>query len=308
MKRFDVTVVGEIYIDHVFSGFPVWPQPGEEVFTEDYVQEIGGGAANTACALARLGRSTRLIGVIGAADLPWFEARFEPFRLQMEGLRTSVHRTGVTVSVSTREDRSFFTYIGANTQLAAVLLEPGLMEELSQSRHVHFAMPLDPATSVNLLSELRHAGCTTSVDVGFQPAWLRDPKSLAVCQAADYLLPNEREAAILSGGDADDYLEFVQRAGLPRGVLKLGPRGAAMTEDGRIYRVPSPEVQVIDTTGAGDAFDAGFIDALLEDAGPEDCLRRACLCGALSTRSAGALAGLPARDQVESLYEQTYSA
>ncbi len=307
MKRFDVTVIGEIYVDHVFSGFPVWPQPGEEVFTESYVQEIGGGAANTACALSRLGRSTRLVGAIGEGDVPWFRARLDVFGLRMEGLRTCVDRTGVTVSVSTREDRSFFTYMGANTQLAAVLREPGLGKELSQSRHVHFAMPLDPATSVNLLTELRHAGCTTSVDVGFQPAWLRDPKSLAVCQAADYLLPNEREAAILSGGDADGYLDFAERAGLPRGVLKLGPRGAAMTEDGRIYRVPSPEVSVIDTTGAGDAFDAGFIDALLEDASPEDCLRRACLCGALSTRFAGAVAGLPARDQIESLYEQTYS-
>ena len=73
------------------------------------------------------------------------------------------------------------------------------------------------------------------------------------------------------------------------------------------YQVSSPLVEAVDTTGAGDAFDAGFIDALLDGASPEDCLKRACICGALSTRAAGALSALPEREEVEQIHEQTYA-
>ena len=81
-----------------------------------------------------------------------------------------------------------------------------------------------------------------------------------------------------------------------------------MKAKGKSYRVASPIVDVVDTTGAGDAFDAGFIDALLDDADPLDCLRRACICGGLSTRLAGALQGLPLRKEIGDIYEQTYTS
>jgi sugar/nucleoside kinase (ribokinase family) len=308
MKPYDVTVVGEIYIDHIFTGFASWPQPGEEVFTNEYLREIGGGAANTACGLARLGRSVQLLGAIGAEDASWFLSRLEEFGVRSERLTLCEERTGVTMSVSTAEDRSFFTYFGANHKLPKLLREDTILDQMKQSRHVHFALPLDPHTAIYVLPELRSAGCTTSLDVGFQPKWLGDPESLVACRSTDYFLPNEREASILSGGDAADYFDYVEGAGLPRGILKLGPRGAAMSTGGRRYSVPSPDVTVVDTTGAGDAFDAGFIDALLEGAGPEDCLRRACICGGLSTRMAGALSGLPLKEQIGRLYEQTYAS
>jgi sugar/nucleoside kinase (ribokinase family) len=308
MKPFDVTVIGEIYVDHVFSGFPAWPQPGEEVFTNLYLQEIGGGAANTACGLARLGRAVQLIGAIGAADAPWFRSRLSEFGVSSEGLTLTDDRTGVTVSVSTAADRSFFTYFGTNSRLAALLQDESLLERMKLSRHIHFALPLDPHTAIHLLPELRSAGCTTSLDVGFQPQWLRDPESLIACRATDYFLPNEREASILCSSDAANYLSYTEKKGFTRGLLKLGPKGAEMLSDGRHYYVSSPDVAVVDTTGAGDAFNAGFIDALLEAAGPEDCLRRACICGALSTQVAGALSGLPLREEIERIYEQTYAS
>ncbi len=308
MQPFDVTVVGEIYIDHVFTGFTSWPKPGEEVFTREYVQEIGGGAGNTACGLARLGRSVRLVGAIAAVDAPWFRSRLDEFGVISDSLLLSHERTGVTVSVSTREDRSFFTFVGANSAVPAMLRDPDIVARMKLSRHVHFALPLDPQTATHLLPELREAGCTTSLDVGFQPEWLGNPESLQVCRAADYFLPNEREAALLCCTNAADYLSFAHAQGLSPAVLKLGSRGAAMSHAGRRLQVPPPAVRVVDTTGAGDAFDAGFIDALLDGAGPADLLRRACLCGGLSTEVAGALGGLPSRDQIERLYERTYAS
>lgn len=75
----------------------------------------------------------------------------------------------------------------------------------------------------------------------------------------------------------------------------------------KTYEAAAPAINLVDTTGAGDAFDAGFIDAILDAASPEESLRRACICGALSTRSAGALDGLPNREELREVYDETYA-
>lgn len=307
MPKHDVAVIGEIYIDHVFTGFAHWPQPGEEVFARGYTREIGGGATNTACALARLGRSVSLFGVIGVADAGWFESRLRAFNVSGDNLEKVAGNTGVTVSVSMRDDRSFFSHAGENKMLAPMLRSEEFLTSLRQARHVHFAMPLTRDIALYLLSALRAGGCTTSLDVGFHPEWLRAPENLDICRATDYLLLNEKEAALLAEGDALNYLTLAQQKGLSRPIVKRGSRGAAMIADGTLYDVFPPLVSVVDTTGAGDAFDAGFIDGLLDAAMPEDCLRRACICGALSTQAAGALTALPLREEIESVYEQTYA-
>jgi sugar/nucleoside kinase (ribokinase family) len=308
IKKCDAAVVGEIYMDHIFTGFMAWPQPGEEVFTNQYKREIGGGAVNTACALARLGRTVRLVGGIGIADAQWFEARLLEFGVSTEGLTRTGGDTGVTVSVSMKNDRSFFSYPGENDKLAERLRSKDLWDFLTSARHVHFALPLEYKVAMKLLPQLKAAGCTTSLDVGFQPEWLRSPANLDICRAVDYLLPNEKEASLLCGGEASAYLSFAASSGFTQAVIKLGSRGAAMLEAGVRYQVSSPIVDVVDTTGAGDAFDAGFIDALLDDAGPEDRLRRACICGGLSTRVAGSLSALPTNQEIEDVYEQSYTS
>lgn len=308
MSQYDVAVVGEIYIDHIFTGFTAWPQPGEEAFARHYHREIGGGAANTACALGRLGRAVNLIGAIGASDAKWFEERLLEFGVASDGILRTKGSTGVTASVSLLNDRSFFTYVGENHRLMDILRSEAILDSLKSARHVHFALPLDHGLAQVLLPLLRAAGCSTSLDVGFQPAWYGSSATIDTCRATDYFLPNEREALLLSGGSTANYLTFAEQNGLRAPLIKLGSSGAAMKMKGRLYEVASPIVNVIDTTGAGDAFDAGFIDALLDDADPVDCLRRACICGGLSTRLAGALQALPLREEIGDIYEQTYTS
>jgi len=309
MKSWDVTVVGEVYIDHVMSGFERWPEPGEEVVTEQYTREIGGGSATTACGLSRLGKSVNLVGIIGEHDAPWLERRLAEFGVGGQGLRKRTGPTGVTLSVSTREDRSFFTHGGVNRQLVHELLSPEIIPSLTRARHVHFAMPLPRELATVLLPALVEAGCTSSLDVGYQPAWLTDEANHVTCQAIDYLLPNEKEGTLLSGGPAPaDFFAFARKLPLRSAVLKLGARGAMAEANGRTYAVNPPAVVAIDSTGSGDAFDAGFIDALLEGATWEERLRRACICGALSTRVPGALGGLPNREELWSVYAQTYGS
>jgi sugar/nucleoside kinase (ribokinase family) len=306
MKSTDIAVVGEIYVDHVLTGFAKWPEPGEEVFTNEYVQEVGGGAAITACALARLGRTVSLIGVVGEKEMPWIERRLADFGVSGAGLHHGRGRTGTTVSVSSKVDRSFFTYVGENTQLEDHLAGDSILEHLIQARHVHFAMPITAGLAAQLLKKLAAAKCTTSLDVGHQAAWLRDKENLKTCSTVCYLLPNEREARILCTGDASAYLEFTRREHWPSGVVKLGAAGAMMRSDNGPLVSRSPKVEVVDTTGAGDAFDAGFIDGLLDKQDGEECIRRGCICGALSARVAGALRGLPTRNELNRCYEESY--
>jgi sugar/nucleoside kinase (ribokinase family) len=308
MSRFDVAVVGEIYIDHIFTGFNAWPQPGEEAFAQHYLREIGGGAANTACALGRLGRSVNLVGIVGESDAAWFERRLLDFGVPAAGIHRGSGNTGVTASVSMADDRSFFTYVGENVRLAEMLSSDRVLGSMKTATHVHFALPLKRDLARTLLPALRAAGCTTSLDVGFHPSWLGSNANLETCREADYFLPNEREARLLSGGGAEEYLAFAQWNGVLQPVVKRGSRGAMMQVDGVAYNVASPLINVIDTTGAGDAFNAGFIDALLDRADAEECLRRGCICGGLSTRESGALSALPRREEINDIYEQTYAS
>jgi len=304
MKSHDVAIVGEIFVDHVFTGFDRWPQPGEEVYAPFYTSEVGGGAAITACALARLDRSVNLLGVIGADDARWIEDRLRAFNVSPSALTKADGSTGVTVSVSVHGDRSFFSHLGANKKLQTALQSEGMFATLRQARHVHFALPLDYDFALRLLPALRASGCTTSLDVGFHPNWLQAFQNLDICRAVDYFFPNELEAALLCGGEDVDYLTFAQHKGLPRPIVKRGRLGAAMIADGVRHEASTPPNPVVDTTGAGDVFDAGFIDAHLDAASPQDCLRRACVCGALSTRAAGALSALPGRVELDRMCRQ----
>jgi sugar/nucleoside kinase (ribokinase family) len=307
VKPWDVAVVGEIFADHVFTGFPHWPRPGEEVIAQGYVRELGGGSVNTACGLSRLGRRVRLVGLIGDADFDWFEHRLSEFGVGIGGIRLEHDGTGITVSVSMRDDRTFFTYPGANRGLAELLTVPAVISDLAAARHVHFAMPLSRELATSILPVLRAAGCSTSIDVGHSPEWLRNPANIATCREVDLFLPNAAEAALACGETSvEAYVAWVLDNGLARAVLKRGAEGALAVAGGVLSSVAPPTVDAVDTTGAGDAFNAGLIDGWLDDEPLGRALERACICGALCSTAPGALEALPHSPQLRTLREQTY--
>jgi sugar/nucleoside kinase (ribokinase family) len=305
---YDVTVIGEIYLDHVFSGFADWPGPGEEIFTDQYAWELGGGAVTTACALARLGRSVQLIGVVGEDQFPMIEARLETFGVSAANLTRTRERSGVTVSISTTKDRSFFTYRGANRQLSGLLRSnDSLLDIAALAKHVHLAMPLAAEDGDTILPVLKRRDATISIDVGHHVKWLEDARSLEIVRAIDYAMPNEKEAVIMAG-TPQRYLDLCRSLGVRHALVKLGSAGAIMLSGGVEYKAAPPDVDTVDTTGAGDAFDAGFIDAVLSGLSPKQCIEHGCVCGALSTRAAGALQALPTRAEAETVCEANYVA
>jgi sugar/nucleoside kinase (ribokinase family) len=207
--------------------------------------------------------------------------------------------TGLTVSVSTREDRAFFSYYGANELLARILARPETLEILKGARHVHFACAPDSDADEALILELRRRRCRLSVDEQAHVSWLTRPESLKILRNCDVFFPNEREAEWISGeGGTPKVLRALRDKGL-RGVgLKLGGKGAALLWRKKEFLADPIPVETVDTTGAGDCFNAGFIYAWLRGDKPQRCLEIANVCGALSTRMLGGIAAFPTLEEL----------
>jgi ribokinase len=303
-SRPTVIVVGEFFVDEILSGFQALPKLGEEAFARRFYRDVGGGAAITACGLAKLGANVAVLGAVGKQDGQWVVDRLTSFGINCSGLeRHATEPTGLTISVSTREDRAFFSYYGANQLLTRILGRPETAQILGQARHIHFACAPDAEADEALLAGLRRRRCRISVDVQSHVSWLTRAKSLNLLRHCDVFFPNEREAEWISGeGGTTRVLRALRDKGL-RGVgLKLGGKGAALLWRKREFLADPIPVETVDTTGAGDCFDAGFIYAWLAGEKPQRCLEIANVCGALSTRALGGIAGFPTPAELGEYY------
>ena len=166
-KPWDVVVVGDLFIDEILSDFYTFPKLGEEAYARRFMREIGGGAAITACGLGRLGLKVAVLGVVGSEDALWLIKRLVAGKVDPEALQLDPNEpTGVTVSASTREDRAFFSYYGANKGLQNLLEEPSARKLMIEARHVHFACALDREFAAKLLPTLRLQKCRVSIGRG----------------------------------------------------------------------------------------------------------------------------------------------
>jgi sugar/nucleoside kinase (ribokinase family) len=205
--------------------------------------------------------------------------------------------TGLSIILNQSSDRAILTHPGLIAELRASDIPDAL---LRNARHLHVASyflqtNLQPDLP-NLFRRARSLGLTTSLDTNYDPSekWIGFEELLAV---TNVFLPNEREALSLSGEKNID--EAASRLGSKVEVLaiKLGAQGALGVQNGTSVRVASIPVKVVDTVGAGDSFDAGFLYGYLNQWGLEKCLWLACVCGALSTQKAGGTDGQPALDE-----------
>lgn len=300
-KKWDVVAVGDVFTDIILSDFAAWPRPGEESFAGSYRREIGGGAAITACGLARLGVDAALLAVVGAKDGDdWLADQAGARGVDVSGVRRDPHEpTGLTVSVSTPEERALFTYFGANRTLSDLLADDAVRGAMTQARHVHLACAPESRLLIDVAGHLRSRNVSVSLDVGWQEKWLGDAESRNALKSVDLFMPNEKEAKTITNEEEPSaIMHTFAQMGLRGVALKLGEKGAALLWDGNTHVVETPAVEAVDTTGAGDCFNAGFIYGLLHNESPGESLRMACVCGALSTRSLGGVASFPTRDEL----------
>jgi ribokinase len=285
--RVELLTVGDAFHDLIFMGLPRLPRIGEELKTSQFVATFGGGAVITATAAARLGLRTGI-----ASALSTEAAReLRRARVSIVNVKRASEPHAITAALSTRRDRSFVTFSGANDRL-----QPRLPAAVARQRaaHIHFAFaPLQCARWAGISARLRAAGTTTSWDFGWDPSLRTRTGFARLLRSADFIFVNEIEAAMYAGGSRRSSAVDFWRRSAPNTVLKLGRRGSRWIAASFDLRASAPRVRSIDTTGAGDAFDGGFLYAFLRGAPPRDCLRAGNFVGAQSTLAAGGIASLP---------------
>ena len=300
-----VLVAGELNVDLILQGYQAFPVPGKEVLVDDFVMTLGSASAICAMGLARLGASVAFLSVVG--DDPWGAYCVEAMRgAGIDVSRVAVDstlKTGVTVSLtSANRDRALVSYLGSIAALEAAAITDDAFRGFD---HLHMSSyflqkRLRPSFAA-VFKRARAAGLSTSLDPGFDPSerWGADLKD--TLREVDLFFPNEVELRGITGtGDVREGLKRLEN-GRTRIIAKLGPRGAAALVDGALLEVPAFPVEPVDTTGAGDSFDAGFLYAWLEGLPLAECLRWGAACGSLSTRGSGGTGHQAHRAEAERL-------
>jgi sugar/nucleoside kinase (ribokinase family) len=312
----DVLVVGEINPDIVVSDPDPVPVFGQvERLVESIGMTIGSSSAIFACAAAKLGLEVSIFGTVGADAFGQFMLK----ELARHGVDTSpvivdpARSTGASVIMTRGADRAIITATGAIGDMEIDALPPSI---LGRAGHVHSAAFFLQSRSHDRLpaffATCRARGLTTSFDPNFDPAEAWDGGVHEMLAVADLFFPNATEACRIAGADdpltAGLRLARAAAGGRPDGgptvVVKLGADGAcACRPDGSVTRVPALPIVAVDSTGAGDTFDAAFLRAWLEGRPLRDCLRWGAAAGALSTLALGGVDAQPDLDGLRAALE-----
>lgn len=301
----DVLVLGEINPDVIVRAIDPRPQFGQVerlVDTIDLV--VGSSSAIFACGAARLGLRVAFVGVVG--DDPM--GRFMLDTMRGHGIDVSACRvddtlpTGASVILAGDGDRAILTAPGTvpllrDEDVPAVLLD--------RARHLHvgsvFLLDALRPKLAERFAAARRAGITTSFDCNWDPSGAWDGGLRAILAHTTVFLPNAAEAVRITGRESTEEAALALAAMGPHVVaVKCGADGALAGEpDGTITRMPAIAVETVDTTGAGDSFDAGFLAAWLAGRPVRDCLAVGVSCGSLSTRRVGGTAAQPTLAEAE---------
>ncbi|MET7903915.1 carbohydrate kinase family protein [Streptomyces sp. NPDC005355] len=269
-----ITVIGNVNLDVLMADVSSLPPPGTEWTVPSIVLRPGGSAANTAIALARLGRPTVLVGRIGDDGT----ARLLADQLDIPGLRTHLARaagehTGVTVAAEAPgRDRAFLSALGALAQLDATVVPAETLSARFVLLTGYFLLPrIQGRPARDLLCAAQREGAGTALDTGWNPdGWPVPARAdlLRLLEQVDVFLPNSDEVCALTGGERTDDEAAARLVAEHTGttiVVKRGARGALVVPpEGPVTECSTPQVQVRDSTGAGDAFNAGLLDRLAD--------------------------------------------
>jgi len=314
MPKFDILAIGELNVDLIMTGFQSLPVSGREIIGEDFTCILGSSTAICACVMANLGLSTTFYGKMGKDAF----ADVVKHYLHKYNVDTGViveeesRRTGITVAITTNvnKDRSLATCNGDS--IDEVVVEDITDDMLRSARHMHVgAFFLQSKLRKNLVTLFKRAkdlGLTTSLDCSWDETNVWDYDIINVLKYTDIFFPNEGEALnIAKAQTGKDYCipsaaeELAKHAKIC--VVKCGPMGAylhtTLQGEEKIIEDKPFDAKVVDTTGAGDSFNAGFLYAYLNGKTLEECMTYGNASGSVSVTRMGGTSNCPNLKEVE---------
>lgn len=288
-RDLDVVIAGEVNVDLILREVPPLVL-GKELSAEDMDLILGGSSSITAFNLSRLGAKVGFVGVLGED----FFGRFCAERLEYAGVdlsqlkRTSAAKTGITVWQTRGDRRAGVTYSGT----IAMLRESDVSSEyLQRARHLHvgayFMLDALHPDAPALFRRARSLGLTTSVDTNYDPTEKWDSGIRELLRETDIFFPNDDEAKLIAGkSDVREAAKALQE--LARiVVVKLGKEGVLVVSAEGTFQTAAVPAEAVETTGAGDSLNAGFLTRFVEGAPLEECARAGVEAGARAVTRVG---------------------
>lgn len=280
-----VISIGRIYCDLIFTGLDELPVLGRELFADELEIAAGGGAYIAAAHLADIGRPAALLARLGNDALSSVvseKMKASGVNLQFVDISADAGPQ-VTVAAVVDQDRAFLT------RRAGSALPSTLNDALAwkKARHLHIAEFATLHEIPDLVSRAKDKGMSVSLDPSWDAALIYEKGFLESCAGVDVFLPNLEEATAITGHEGPDAALKKLAKIFPTVALKVGGAGAWISSNGKLWHAPAQNVDVVDTTGAGDAFNAGFIDAWLEQLHPQRCLEAGITAGSRAVQVRG---------------------
>jgi sugar/nucleoside kinase (ribokinase family) len=289
-KRFDITIAGETNLDLILYGLSEQIPVERELLASGFQVTLGGSSSILAHNMAMLGSRVGFITQVGRDELGQIAlTRLGESRVDLSEVTYQEHvSTGVTVLLHHGKTRHILTHPGTMASMKVTDLDMGY---LTSARHFHLSSlflqtGLQPDLP-QLFSALKKAGLTISLDTNDDPADKWDGVLDQLLDRIDLLMPNEDEIKRISGKSTLDQALDTLSPRVPLIVVKCGSRGAVVQQGKNRDWVSPLHVQPVDTIGAGDSFNAGFLNAYLKGENPSRAAAIGNVAGALSTLKAG---------------------
>ena len=290
--EFDCLVAGDANVDLLIDGV-INLQTGTEKLASDLNLVLGGSSAITAFNLSSLGARVTFAGVVGADLFGRFvEERLSSGGVDLRGVRRAPDvKSGVTMWHSYEGKRAGVTFAGTSAMLE---LKDVPDELLKSARHLHvgayFLQTHLHSDAPALFARAKELGLTTSVDCNYDPAERWDSNLRGVLKHSDLFFPNEDEAMNITGESSAQAAAHALASLAKTVIVKRGASGAFVVAGSTEFDVQAVRVTAIDTTGAGDSFNAGFLAAFLKGADLEDCATAGALAAARNVQYVGGTA------------------
>lgn len=287
-QPFSILCAGRVYCDLVFTDVPRLPTMGTETFAGGLGLHTGGGAFITAATLAKLGQRSSLISTLPAAPFDTLtknEILKNDINTDLCAEAPSGSDPQITVAMASNGDRAFLS------RKSGSALPPLTVDKIRGFHHLHIGELRTLKEHPELITCARQAELTISLDCGWDDELMADASDLAeLIAGVDVFLPNEVEASQLK-------LLGISANTAPLTVVKCGSNGARAHIDAKTIQTDTWPVDVIDATGAGDAFNGGFIYEWLKNSSIEQCLQTGNTCGAAAVQGCGGTGGLNSLSQ-----------